>query len=59
MMSYSSSGIQSTACATNDTLGTPSVTVSGFIASSVAPRGVVLLFRPRGEVGDACFLVRP
>ena len=59
MMSNSSSGIQSTACATNDTLVTPSVTVSGFSASSAAPRGVVLLLSPRGDVGDACFFVRP
>ena len=32
-MSNSTSGIQSTACATNDTFCTPSVTVSGFSAS--------------------------
>jgi hypothetical protein len=33
--------------------------VSGFSASSTAPRGVVLLLKPIGEVGDACFLVSP
>ncbi len=59
MMSYSISGIQSTPCATNDAFCTPSVTVSGFIASSTLPRGVVLLFVPICEVGDACFLVSP
>ena len=39
--------------------GTPSVTVSGLSASRYEPRGVVLLFVPSGEVGEACFLVRP
>ena len=53
------SGIQSTACATNDAFFTPSVTVSGLIASRYEPRGVVLLLVPSGEVGEACFLVRP
>ncbi len=37
MMSYSTSGTQSTACAMNDAPCTPSDTVSGFIGSSVAP----------------------
>jgi len=59
---YSISGIQSTACAhRNDCRlwSAPSVTVSGFIASSTVPRGVVLLLVPICEVGDACFLVSP
>ena len=58
-MSNSTSGTQSTACAMNDAPCTPSDTVSGFIGSSVAPYGVVLLFSPFGDVGEACFLVRP
>ena len=53
------SGIQSTACATKETFCTPSVTVRGCSASRYAPRGVVLLFSPRGEVGDACIFVNP
>jgi len=56
---YSDSGIQSTACATNDAFCTPRVTVSGLSASRYEPRGVVLLFVPSGDVGEACFLVRP
>src|SRR4029453_5739415 len=59
MMAYGNSGTQSTACATNDAFCTPSVINSGFSDSRTAPRGVVLLFMPTGEVGDACFLVNP
>ena len=58
-MSYMSSGIQSTACATKETFSTPSVTVSGFSGRRTEPRGVVLLLKPTGEVGEACFLVSP
>ncbi|MND07001.1 hypothetical protein D3C83_287380 [compost metagenome] len=58
-MSKSTSGTQSTACATKDTFCTPSVTVSGLSGSSNEPFGVVLLLKPSGEVGEACFLVRP
>src|SRR3990170_1040136 len=57
--SYRISGIQSTTWATNETFCTPSVTVSGLSASRYEPRGEVLVLVPLGEVGEACFLVRP
>ncbi len=41
------------------TFCTPSVTLSGLRGSRYDPRGVVLLLRPFGDVGDACFLVSP
>ena len=58
-MSYSTSGTQSTACATNETFCTPSVTVERIqrLEHAAARRRVALV--PTGEVGEACFLVSP